>query len=192
MRVLFAAALVVVLTTASHAVAQTAPPCPRGSGSGLLTSTALGGGIRDGQGIGAVSLGSTPAEVERAWGAPLNCLPQQQGYSYTYILTDDGGQTSSVLTVVFVDGKTADVGLVAAPHRRMPAPAVLTARGVGLSATADEVRRRYGTPGVGAPGIPGDEFALYAAEGIAFVVAQKEVSGIFVFRPGTMPSALRP
>jgi hypothetical protein len=27
------------------------------------------------------------------WGAPENCLPQRQGYSYNYFLTGDGGQT---------------------------------------------------------------------------------------------------
>ena len=78
--VLLGFALFVALTSPSAAVAQTGPPCPRGSGSGLLTSAALGGDIRDGQGVGAANLGATPVDIERAWGAPESCLPQRQGY----------------------------------------------------------------------------------------------------------------
>src|SRR6185295_19803564 len=98
--------LVLLMALASHsaALAQSGPPCPRGSGSGLLTPAALGGGIRDGQGVGAANLGATPADIERLWGAPESCLPQRQGYSYNYFLTEDGGQTGWLVAVVFVEG----------------------------------------------------------------------------------------
>ena len=58
--------------------AQTAPSCP--SGSGVLTSAALGTPVmREGQGLGGVNLGSSAADVQRAWGLPGECVPSQRG-----------------------------------------------------------------------------------------------------------------
>jgi hypothetical protein len=181
--------LVLLMALASHsaALAQSGPPCPRASGSGLLTPTVLGGGIRDGQGVGAANLGATPADIERLWGAPESCLPQRQGYSYNYFLTEDGGQTGWLVAVVFVEGTAVDIAVAAVPHARGPGPAIQTARGVGMFATEDEMRRRYG-----ASGAVGERSAVYAADGIAFLLSRGQVGGIFVFRPGTMPSGLRP
>ena len=176
----------VVLTAASTAFAQTQPPCPRGSGSGLITLATLGGAIRDGQGIGAVSLGSTPTDVERAWGSPMNCLPQRQGYSYNYFLTEDGGQTGWLVAVVFVDSKAAELLVTAVPHGRGLGPKIQTARGVGLFDSADEVRRRYGAPGSGS-----DRYDVYVSDGIAFSRSRGLVGAIHVFRPGTTPARMR-
>ena len=177
----------VALASQSAALAQTAPPCPKGSGSGLLTPAALGGDIRDGQGVGAGTLGATPADIERVWGAPENCLAQRQGYADHYFLTEDGGQTGWLVVVVFVDGKAVDFVVTAVPHGRGRGPTIQTARGVGMFATEDEVRRQYG-----APGAVVERSAVYASEGIAFLLSRGQVGGIFVFRPGTMPSGLRP
>jgi hypothetical protein len=115
-------------------------------------------------------------------------LPQERGYSYNYHLSDDGGRQGWLVVVVFVEGKAADLGLTVLPHTRQSGPAVQTARGVHLFARADEVRRQYGN----APGAPVEEIAVYAPSGIAFFLHQGEVSGIFVFRPGTAPSILQP
>ena len=184
-RVLLGFALIVTLAIPSAAVAQTGPPCPRGSG--LLTSATLGGDIRDGQGVGAANLGNTPADIERVWGPPENCLPQRQGYSYSYFLTGDGGQTGWLVVVIFVDGKATDMVVSAIPHARGPGPTIQTARGVAIFATEDEMRRKYGTPGATV-----ERTAVYTSDGIAFLLSRGLVGGIFVFRPGTMPSGLRP
>ena len=56
-----------------------------------------------------------------------------------------------------------------------------------IFATEDEVRRKYG-----APGATVERSAVYASDGIAFLLSRGLVGGIFVFRPGTMPSGLRP
>ena len=124
MRVLLGFSLIVTLTGAATALAQTGPPCPRGSG--LLTPAKLGGDIRDGQGVGAANLGSTPADIERLWGAPESCLPRQQGHSYNYFLTGDGGQTGWLVVVVFMDGKATDMVVSAVPHARGPGPTTQT------------------------------------------------------------------
>ena len=179
--------LLVALASPSAALVQTAPPCPRGSGSGLLTPAALGGDIRDGQGVGAGTLGATPADIERVWGAPESCLPQRQGYSYNYFLTGDGGQTGWLVVVVFVEGKVVDIAVTAVPHARGPGPRIQTARGVGMFAAEDEMRRQYGSHGAVV-----ERSAAYASDGIAFLLSRGQVGAIFVFRPGTMPSGLRP
>ncbi|MET0487103.1 MAG: hypothetical protein ABW216_15475 [Candidatus Rokuibacteriota bacterium] len=49
------------------------------------------------------------------------------------------------------------------------------------------MRRKYGTPGATV-----ERSAVYASDGIAFLLSRGQVGGIFVFRPGTMPSGLRP
>jgi hypothetical protein len=180
-RFLLGFSLIVTLTGAGTALAQTGPPCPRGSG--LLTSATLGGDIRDGQGVGVANLGNTPADIERVWGAPENCLPQRQGYSYNYFLTGDGGQTGWLVVVIFMDGKATDMVVSAIPHARGPGPTIQTARGVAIFATEDEMRRKYGTPGA---------TVEPATDGIAFLPSRGLVGGIFVFRPGTMPPGLRP
>ena len=91
------------------------------------------------------------------------------------------------MVVVFVDGTAVDIAVGAVPHARGPGPAIQTSRGVEMFATEDEMRRRYG-----ASGAVGDRSAVYASDGIAFLLSRGQVGGIFVFRPGTMPSGLRP
>ena len=176
--------LMLVLTSVA-ALAQ-APPCPSG-GSGLVTPSTLGGGILDGRGVGAVSLGASPSDVERVWGLPENCAPQKEGYAYNYFLTEDGGQTGWLVAVVFVDSKAAELLVTAVPHGRGPGPKIQTARGVGLFDSADEVRRRYGAPGSGS-----DRYDLYVSDGIAFSRSRGLVGAIHVFRPGTTPAMMRP
>ena len=181
-RVLLGFALI-ALTSALTALAQTGPPCPQGSG--LLTSATLGGDIRDGQGVGAANLGSTPADLERLWGAP-ECLPRQPGHSYNYFLTGDGGQTGWLVVVVFMDGKATDMVASAIPHARAGPGDTDGARSRHLC-HRDDMRRKYGTPGATV-----ERSAVYASDGIAFLLSRGLVGGIFVFRPGTMPSGLRP
>jgi len=180
-------ALLLVLAGASAGLAQTSGACPQVLGPGQLTPASIGGGIRDGHGIGAANLGSTPVEIERAWGVPESCAPQRAGSSYTYFLTADGGQTGWLVVVRFVDGKASDIAVTAVPHAKAPGPRIQTARGVGIFDTEDDVRRRYG-----APTLTAERTAVYGSEGIAFWLSRGQVGGIFVFRPGTTPSGLRP
>jgi hypothetical protein len=56
-----------------------------------------------------------------------------------------------------------------------------------MFAPEDEVRRKYG-----APGAVVERSAVYVPDGIAFLMSRGQVGGVFVFRPGTMPSGLRP
>jgi hypothetical protein len=49
------------------------------------------------------------------------------------------------------------------------------------------MRRAYG-----APGAVVERAAVYPSDGVAFLLSPGQVRGIFVFRPRTMPSGLRP
>jgi hypothetical protein len=178
-------ALLFLFTWVPIARAQTGSPCR--PGSGLLTPASIGGGIRDGQGVGTANLGSTPADIERVWGDPESCAPQQQGTSYTYFFTGDAGQTGWLVVVMFVDGRASDILVTAYPHGKGLGPRIQTARGIGIFDTEDELRRRYGSPPQTAA-----RSAVYGAEGVAFMLSRGRVGGILVFRPGTTPSGLRP
>ena len=49
------------------------------------------------------------------------------------------------------------------------------------------MRRKYGTPGATV-----ERTAVYTSNGTAFLLSRGQVGRIFVFRPGSMPSGLRP
>jgi hypothetical protein len=165
--------------------AQTVPACPRGSG--VLTPTSLGSQVmREGNGLGAVDLGSSAADVERAWGQPSDCFPMPRGYSYHYLLSDDGGQTSLLLVVVIHQDRVEQILATLLPHSGGRGPALRTGRGVGILAPAEDARRTYGTPTLESQNAVG-----YRSEGVAFQMSRGVVGAILIFGPGTIPPGWR-
>lgn len=182
------AALLVILAMpwARDAHAQTVPTCPRGTG--IITPTALGPAVmREGDGLGAVTLGGTAADVERAWGQPSDCLPQPRGYAYQYLLSDDGGQTGLLVVAVIHQDRVEQVLATLLPHSGGRGPALRTSRGVSIMDPAGDVRRVYGTPTIESQNAIG-----YVAEGVAFQISRNVVGSILVFPPGTVPPGWRP
>jgi hypothetical protein len=161
--------------------AQTVPACPRGSG--VLTPVALGSLIiREGSGLGAVTLGSSAADVERAWSQPSECLPLQRGYTYNYLLSDDGGQTGLLLVVVIYQDRVEQILATLTPHSGGRGPALRTRRGVSIMDPVQDVRRVYGTSTLESQNAIG-----YVAEGVAFQISREVVGGILVFPAGSVP-----
>src|SRR5262249_41439391 len=94
--------------------AQTVPTCPRRRGG--PTPVAVGPLVmREGSGLGAASLGNSAADVERAWSQPSECLPLPRGYSYNYLLSDDGGQTGLLVAVVIYQDRVEQILATLAP-----------------------------------------------------------------------------
>jgi len=172
-----------VALLAAPGVTQTSP-CIKGTGT--IKASALGTDVmREGSGLGAVSLGGSATDVERAWGPPGDCRPQGSGLSYQYFIESDTDD-SALLLVVSTDGGRVDGILVTLlPHSRGRGPSLRTGRGVSLVAPMDEVVRAYG-----APPDPGARTWIYAADGIAFLPSKQVVAGIAVFRPGAPPAFL--
>lgn len=118
-----------MILAAPAARAQTVPACPRGGG--VLTSATLGAlVIREGDGLGAVTLGQSAADIERAWGAPSECLPLHRGHTYNYQLSDDGGQTSLLVAVIIYQDRAEQILATLLPHSGGRGPALRTSRGV--------------------------------------------------------------
>ena len=165
--------------------AQTVPSCPRGSG--LLTPVALGPlVVREGSGLGTVILGNTPADVERAWSQPSECLPLPRGYSYNYLLSDDGGQTGLLVVVVIHRDRVEQILATLQPHSGGRGPALRTGRGVTIMDPAGDVRRVYGAPDLESQNAIG-----YVSEGVAFQLSRGVVGAILVFPPGSVPPGWR-
>ena len=161
--------------------AQTVPTCPRGSG--VLTPVALGPLVmREGSGLGAVSLGNSAADVERAWSQPSECLPLPRGYSYNYLLSDDGGQTGLLVAVVIYQDRVEQILATLAPHSGGRGPALRTGRGVSIMDPVQDVHRVYGTPTLESQNAIG-----YVSEGVAFQISRGAVGGILVFPAGSVP-----
>lgn len=167
------------------ATARTAAAPPCNQAEKMLTSAALGGTVlREGGGLGPVSLGNRASDVERAWGGPVDCFPRTNGASHNYFVSDDGGDTSLLVAVVYEHDTVTMILATLLPHAKGPEPSLRTGRGVKMLAPIDEVRRIYG-----APVIKGDERSLfYPAEGIAFLPSAGRVGGILLFKPGAMPT----
>ena len=152
-------------------LAQTVPACPRGSG--VLTPLALGSlVIREGSGLGAVTLGSSAADVERAWSQPSECLALQRGYTFNYLLSDDGGQTGLLLAVVIYQDRVEQILATLTPHSGGGGPALRTARGVSIMDPVEDVRRVYGTP------------TLESQNAIGYVSDQPRHGGRYPHLPG--------
>ena len=165
--------------------AQTVPACPRGSG--LLTPLTLGSLIiREGSGRGAVTLGSSAADVERAWSQPSECLPLPRGYTFNYLLSDDGGQTGLLLVVVIYQDRVERILATLTPHSGGRGPALRTARGVSIMDPVEDVRRVYGTPTLESQNAIG-----YVSEGVAFQISRDVVGGILIFPAGSVPPGWR-
>jgi hypothetical protein len=172
-----------VALLAAPAFSQTSP-CVKGTGT--IKASALGTDVmREGAGFGAVSIGGSATDVERAWGPPGDCRPQGSSLSYQYFIESDTDD-SALLLVVSTDGGRVD-GILATlvPHSRGRGPSLRTGRGVRLVAPVDEVVRAYGTP----PD-PGARTWIYAADGVAFMPSKGVVAGIAVFKPGASPAFL--
>jgi hypothetical protein len=183
MRLVALAGVVAALPIVSWA--QTAPSCP--IGSGVLTSAALGTPVmREGQGLGGVNLGSSAAEVQRAWGLPGECFPAQRGYAYHYQLSDDGGQTSLLIVVMMHQDRVEQILATLLPHSGGRGPALRTGRGVAILAAADDVRRIYGPQTLESQNALG-----YVAEGVAFQISRGVVGSIMIFAPGSVPPGWR-
>jgi hypothetical protein len=171
---------------APDARAQTVPACPRGSG--IITPTTLGPAVmREGDGLGAVTLGGTAADVERAWGQPSDCLPQPRGYAYQYLLSDDGGQTGLLVVAVIHQDRVEQVLATLLPHSGGRGPALRTSRGVSIMDPAGVVRRVYGNPT-----LEGQNAIGYSEEGVAFQLSRGVVGAINVFPRGSVPPGFRP
>jgi hypothetical protein len=184
-RVALAALAGVVAALPMASDAQTVPSCPRGSG--VLTSAALGAPVmREGQGLGAVNLGSSAADVQRAWGPPGECLHSPRGQAYHYQLSDDGGQTSLLIVVMMHQDRAEQILATLLPHSGGRGPALRTGRGVAILAAADEVRRVYGTQTLESQNALG-----YVAEGVAFQISRGVVGSILIFSPGAVPPGWR-
>ncbi len=178
------AGVLAVMPTTSRA--QTAPSCSRGSG--LITTAVLGPSVmREGDGLGAVRLGGSAAEVERAWGPPSDCLARQTGYAYHYQLSDDGGQTALLVAVTLHQDRVEQILATLLPHSGGRGPAMRTGRGVAILAPAGEVRRVYGTHTLESQNALG-----YMAEGVAFQISRGVVGSILIFTAGTVPPGWRP
>ena len=168
---------------AAPAFSQTSP-CIKGTGT--IKASALGADVmREGAGLGAVSIGGSATDVERAWGPPGDCRQQGSGLSYQYFIESDTDD-SVLLLVVTTDGGRVD-GILATlvPHSRGRGPSLRTGRGVRLVAPVDEVVRVYGMP----PD-PAARTWTYAGDGVAFLVSKQLVGGIAVFKPGAPPAFL--
>lgn len=179
---------VAVFAMTPAARAETPPSCPRGTGT-LTTAHAGGAIIREGQGLGHVSIGTALADVERAWGAPFQCMPQDDGWMMTYTLTDDASGKAEAIVVV-VMAQTSVKGLIIMAPRRggVDAPSSLrTSRGAGLGASPARVRQIYGAPDRGVA-----ELLVYAAQGVALQAVDGRVGAIFVFQAGAPPGWLTP
>jgi len=160
---------------------QTVPGCPRGGG--LLTPAVVGSLImREGGGLGVVTIASTAADVERAWGPPTDCRSQQRGFSYNYYLTADGGQTGLLIVVLIHNGAVERILATLLPHSGGVGPALRTGRGVSLGAPIDDVRRAYGDPGN-----PAAREWIYVSDGVAFYQSGGRVGSILIFNPGAPP-----
>ena len=165
--------------------AQTGPACP--SGSGVVTSATLGAPVmREGQGLGAVDLGGSAADVRRAWGAPGECSPWQRGYAYHYQLSDDGGQTSLLVVVMMQQDRVEQILATLLPHSGGRGPALRTSRGVAILAPVAEVRRAYGVHTLESQNALG-----YVAEGVAFQISRGVVGSILIFNAGAVPPGWR-
>jgi hypothetical protein len=161
---------------------QAAPTCPRG-GSLWLTPAVVGSLImREGGGLGGVNIGSTAADVERAWGLPSDCTRQEHRYSYIYNLTGDGGQTGLAIVVLVHNGAVEQIFAALLPHSGGAGPPLHTGRGLPLGAPLDDVRRIYGNPSS-----PDARLWIYTSEGVGFYRSRAWVSGILVFKPGAVP-----
>ena len=172
-----------VALLAAPAVTQTSP-CIKGTGT--IKASALGTDVmREGSGLGAVSVGDSATDVERAWGPSADCHQQGSGLSYQYFIESDTDD-SALLLLVSTDGGRVD-GILATllPHSRGRGPSLRTGRGVSLVAPVDEVVRAYGTP----PD-PGARTWVYAADGVAFLPSKGLIAGIAVFKPGAPPAFL--
>jgi hypothetical protein len=178
-------ALVSALLIAAPAWSQT-PPCP--GGGGVVTASAVGTDVlREGAGFGAVSVGGTVTDLERAWGPPARCHRLQRSVSHEYLLMDDPGQHALML-IVFSDGGLVQGLFVSlTPHGGGQGPPVRTARGVAMLAAIDDVRATYGAPADAAA-----RAWVYAADGVAFTHAKQLVTGIAIFKPGTPLEILQP
>lgn len=169
-----------VALLAAPAVSQTSP-CIKGTGT--IKASALGADVmREGAGLGAVSIGGSATDVERAWGPPGDCRQQGSGLTYQYFIESDTDD-SALLLVISTDGGRVD-GILASllPHSRGRGPSLRTGRGVSLVAPLEEVARAYG-----APADPGARTWIYAADGVAFLPSKGVVAGIAVFKPGAPP-----
>ena len=182
---LVAPAAVVLGVLPSASWAQATPACPRGSG--LITTATLGVPVmREGNGLGAVNLGGSPADVERAWGRPVDCLARQTSYAYHYQLSDDGGQTALLVAVTFHQDRVEQILASLLPHSGGLGPVMRTGRGVAILAPAGEVRRVYGTHTLESQNALG-----YMAEGVAFQISRGVVGSILIFAAGTVPAGWR-
>jgi hypothetical protein len=173
--------LLLVASLAGGASAQ-APPCA--TGSGTLKASAIGSDVlREGSGFGAVSLGGSAADVERAWGAPAQCRQQGGGVTYTYFLTHDTEDSALLLVVSIESGRVNGILASLLPHSGGRGPSVRTGRGVGLLASLDDVVRAHGSP----PD-PAARTWIYAADGVAFTPSKGLVAAIAVFPLGAVPA----
>ena len=155
----------------------------KGGGSLWLTPAVVGSLIvREGGGLGSVTIGSTAADVERAWGLPSDCTIQADRFSYIYNLTADGGQTGLAVIVLIHNGAVAQIFATLLPHSGGAGPPLRTGRGLPLGAPIDDVRRIYGDPGS-----PDARLWIYTSEGVGFYRSRTWVGGILVFKPGATP-----
>ena len=166
--------------------AQTMPACPRGGG--VLAPATLGPLVmREGAGLGAVSLGSGAGDVVRAWGQPSDCRPTQRGYTYNYYLSDDGGQTGILVVVAMHQDAVEQIVAMLLPHSGGRGPAVRTGRGVAILAPVDEMQRTYGNPSLAASNV-----SIYASEGVGFHLTKGVVGAILIFKAGAPPPGWNP
>jgi hypothetical protein len=160
------------------------PPCITGSGD--IKAAAIGTDVmREGGGFGAVNLGGSSADVERAWGAPGQCRPQGGGVTYQYFIASDTDDSALLLLVYMESGRVDGILATLLPHSRGRGPSLRTGRGVSLVAPLDDVVRVYGTP----PD-PDARAWIYAADGVAVLPSKGLVAGIAVFRSGAPPAGL--
>ena len=174
--------LLLVLLTAS-ASSQSAP-CVKGSGA--MKASALGSDImREGSGLGAVSIGGSAGDVQRAWGPPGDCRQQGGSLVYQYVIESDLDDSALLLVVSTDAGRVDGILATLLPHSRGRGPSLRTGRGVALVSPVDEVIRVYGMP----PD-PHAQTWIYAADGVAFLGSKQLVAGIAVFKPGAPPAFL--
>ena len=166
--------------------AQTGGACP--PLGGLLTPATVGTLVlRDGVGLGAVTLGSASADVVRAWGPPTDCRPKGGGLYYGYELSDDGGQTSVLILVDLYKDRVDQIIVMLHTQSSRHGPAVRTGRGTGFFAPVSEVERAYGVPSVKAQVV-----WLYTADGVGFQVSKQFVAAILIYSPGGPPPDWNP
>jgi len=108
-------------------------PCV--TGGGMVKSSAIGGEVmREGTGLGAVSLGATASDVERAWGPPGQCRPQGSGVVYQYFIQSETDDSALLLVVDMESGRVDGLLAMLLPHSRGRGPSLRTGRGVALVA----------------------------------------------------------